>query len=203
MKFWFRLGQYLINYGSRALFGLRVEGKEKVPRKGGLVIAPNHLSYYDPPLVGSAVLNRQVYYLAKEELFSSSRFFSWLIGVFNAIPVKRDGFNRRALRHLLELIERGEAVCVFPEGTRSKTGNLLPPRRGFGYIVVRSGAPVVPTLVRGTNGRLKELFLRRSRLLVRFGDPISPERFRDFQEGSDVYLSVGQSVMEEIGHLNH
>lgn len=201
MKPWYTLGQWLINLGSTVLFGLKVEGSEKVPAAGGVIIAPNHLSYYDPPLVGSALLRRQTYYLAKEELFSSSRFFSWLIARFNAIPVRRGGFDRRAIRNILQLLSQGEAVCVFPEGTRSRDGAFLPPKRGFGYLVLRSGRPVVPTLVRGTNRRLGELVLRRKRLLVRFGDPIGPNRLSDLAEGSDPYLGVGEVVMREIEKL--
>ncbi len=202
MKPWYKVGQLFINFGSSILFGLRVEGSEKVPQMGGVIIAPNHLSYYDPPLVGSAILKRQIYYLAKDELFASSRFFSWLIRKFNAIPIRRGGFDRRAIRSLLELLRQGEAVCVFPEGTRSRTGTLLPPQRGFGYLVVRSQMPVVPTLVKGTNHSPRELFLRRTRLLVRFGEPISPSRFLDLREGSDPYLGVGEVIMKEIEGLD-
>jgi len=202
MKPWFRAGQWLINLGSTALFGLRVEGREKVPKRGGVIIAPNHLSYYDPPLVGSALLKREIYYLTKEELFSSKKFFSWLIRKFNAIPIRRGGSDRKAITDLLELLSRGEAVCIFPEGTRSTGGAPLPPKRGLGYLVLRSRALVVPTFVGGTNYPLRELFLRRRRLRVRFGEPIDPKRFLELGKGSELYSRVGEVVMEEIEKLD-
>jgi 1-acyl-sn-glycerol-3-phosphate acyltransferase len=122
-----------------------VEGLENFPSEGPVIVVANHVSYWDPVLIGSA-LPRQVFFMAKKELFSipvlGFSLKSW--GVF---PVDRSRPDRGAIKRALDLLKQGQVVVVFPEGTRSKTGSLLPPSTGAAYFATRTGAPVCPAAI--------------------------------------------------------
>jgi len=152
----------------------------------------NHTSNFDPPLITLAA-KRELYFLAKEELFSS-RFFGWLITTFNALPLKRGRFSKEMLWKIKDLIARKKTVLIFPEGTRSKDGCLGSFKPGVGFIAQFSGAPVVPCFVKGIKDSVipklvdRDLVrrgLRNSsalpRISVKFARPLYPEgNFRDF-----------------------
>jgi 1-acyl-sn-glycerol-3-phosphate acyltransferase len=122
-----------------------VEGLENFPSEGPVIVVANHVSYWDPVLIGSA-LPRQVFFMAKKELFSipvlGFSLKSW--GVF---PVDRSRPDRGAIKRALDLLKQGQVVVVFPEGTRSKTGSLLPPSTGAAYFATSTGAPVCPAAI--------------------------------------------------------
>ncbi|ACX52265.1 1-acyl-sn-glycerol-3-phosphate acyltransferase [Ammonifex degensii KC4] len=128
----------------------RVEGLEHFPREGPVIVAANHQSYLDPVALGCA-LPRRVYYMAKEELFHIP-VLRTLIRWLGAFPVKREEMDRRALRTALNLLARGQVVGIFPEGTRSREGKLLPLQPGAALLALKSGAPVVPVALTGTRG---------------------------------------------------
>ena len=132
----------------RAWFGLRVRGAEHVPASGPALIVSNHQSILDPPIIGGAA-RRQIYFLAKAELFRIP-VFGWLIRALHARPVRREGSDPGALRTAALLLEEGKALLVFPEGTRSLNGRLGERKPGVGMLAVTSGAPVVPAYVSGT-----------------------------------------------------
>lgn len=164
------VGRVLLCGLFRLLFRLRVEGQGHVPASGGVLLVANHASYLDPPVVGCA-LNRPVRFMAKAELFEIP-VLRWLIRKLGAFPVQRGGFDRRAVRRAIELLREGEVVCLFPEGTRTRTGSLLPFQRGAGLIALRAGVPVLPIGIVNTfkpfaGGR----FLPRP-IVVRIGKPI-------------------------------
>lgn len=159
----------------QAVFGMTVSGRDNVPRSGGVIIACNHISNLDPPVLGSAV-PRRASFMAKAELFTgrAGEFFLPRLGAF---PVNRDSVDTAALRTALAELERGRALIVFPEGTRSHDGRMLPLKAGVGLIAARSGAPVLPAFMWGTS-RPRRAILRRPGFSVRFGRPIRPERLR-------------------------
>lgn len=159
----------------QAVFGMTVSGRRNVPRSGGVIIACNHISNLDPPVLGSAV-PRRASFMAKAELFTSraGEFFLPRLGAF---PVNRDSVDTAALRTALAELERGRALIVFPEGTRSHDGRMLPLKAGVGLIAARSGAPVLPAFMWGTS-RPRRAILRRPGFSVRFGRVIAPERLR-------------------------
>ena len=169
----YRFGYYLF----RSLFWLfgrlRVEGLENVPAAGGVILAPNHVSYADPPLVGAALAFRPTWYMAKQELFEIP-ILGRLIRRTRAFPVRRGTADREALRRAVELLQAGEVITIFPEGERSKTGELQAPELGMAMIARRSGAPVVPVAVIGSDRLLPRgaLLPRFCRVTVRFGTPL-------------------------------
>lgn len=198
MRFHYKVSWYFLNLIERVLFGFKVTGREVIPMSGPVIIASNHISYCDPPVVGSGV-PREVHFLAKEELFRN-RAFGWLIRHYNAIPLKRSVGDVGALRKAVELLRQGKAVLMFPEGTRSLTGRLLKPKPGVGMIASLTAAPVVPAYVTGTN-RIGAAFLRKAKLGVSFGDPVTLARKERGTDERDGYLRMTEEVMRRIAEL--
>jgi 1-acyl-sn-glycerol-3-phosphate acyltransferase len=156
----------------RMWFGLRVKGAEHIPSSGPALIVSNHQSILDPPVIGGAA-RRQIYFLAKAELFRIP-LFGRLIRAVHARPVRREGSDPRALRTAALLLKEGKALLVFPEGTRSLDGRLGEGKPGVGMLAVTSGAPVVPAYVSGTLEALPKgaAWPRRSQVSVSFGPAI-------------------------------
>jgi 1-acyl-sn-glycerol-3-phosphate acyltransferase len=155
------------------LGGREVWGVENVPRTGGAVIAPNHASYLDPPLV-AACLPRSTYFMAKQELFEVP-LLGWLIYHLGAFPVQRGTADRLAIRYAVELLKAGELLIVFPEGTRSADGRIGEGELGPALMAGRAGVPIVPTAILGTERALPRgaKCLRRARIYVAFGEPLT------------------------------
>jgi 1-acyl-sn-glycerol-3-phosphate acyltransferase len=199
VRFRYRISWKFLRLIEKLLFGFRIYGDDRVPRTGGVIIASNHISYNDPPVVGSAV-PRELNFLAKEELFRNP-VFGALIRSYNAMPVKRATGDLGAVKKAVELLRGGRAMIMFPEGTRSLSGKFLNAKPGVGMIALMAGATVVPTYVAGTN-RLGDAFLRKRPLVVRFGEPFDPAEIRK-RCGSDreAYMAVSAEAMERIKKL--
>jgi 1-acyl-sn-glycerol-3-phosphate acyltransferase len=186
----------------RAVTRAEVKGREHIPRTGGLIVASNHISFWDPPLIG-ALLPREAHYLAKEELFSNP-VFGWLIRSVNAIPIRRGMVDLTGMARAVETLRRGEALLMFPEGSRMRDGELHPARPGVGMMAVNSNVPVVPCYIAGSN-RPRRWFTRGVRVRIRFGpawtwqDLAGPGS--DLTPGRVLYQQVGDAVMREIGRL--
>jgi 1-acyl-sn-glycerol-3-phosphate acyltransferase len=159
------------------LGGLRVDGLENVPREGGVIIAPNHVSFADPPAVGVAI-GRPAYFMATSELFARP-ILGRLCGILHAFPVEQDSPDRSALRHTVNLLKSGEAVVVFPEGHVSHTDAMLPLQPGIVMLAVHAYVPIVPVGITGTAQMMPpggfKLRLARRSIEIRFGTPITPE----------------------------
>lgn len=135
-------------------FGFRLtrEGAEHIPRTGAVLIVCNHLSLMDPPFVGGAAKPRRLYFMAKSELFRI-RPVGWVLAKVGAFPVERGGADRDAIRTAREILARGDALVMFPEGTRSLTGNLRPFFPGAGLMALEPGVTVVPAALWGSQRR--------------------------------------------------
>ncbi len=147
---WYAFLQFWARISFPLLFCIRVRGRENVPARGPVIIAANHQSFLDPPLVGVG-LDRQVHYMARKSLFGYGRLFRWLIESLNAFPVDRRGSDISGVRETMRRLENGAAVLVFPEGTRTRAGEIGPFKDGIFMIAMRSGAPVVPTAIVGAH----------------------------------------------------
>jgi 1-acyl-sn-glycerol-3-phosphate acyltransferase len=159
------------------LGGVRVSGRENIPRRGGVIIAPNHRSHSDPPLVG-VTLPRYAWFLATDELFTI-RFWGTLGRWMRGYPIRQDSPDRAALRRTEELLKSGEAVVIFPEGHESVTAELQPLQGGPILIAMRTGVPILPVALAGTERIMpaRTFRLRRTSrpLAVRYGKPIPIE----------------------------
>lgn len=170
----YALGAVVVKPSLRVFCRWRVEGKENVPPAGAAIVASNHVSYLDPPVVGAAMLPRRMYYMARDDLFRRP-LFSALITRLGAFPVRRGTADRRALRTALQLLQAGELILIFPEGTRSKDGTLQPPELGIAHLVAHARVPVVPVAVKGTHQVLPRgaCLPRPARVHVRIGEPLT------------------------------
>ncbi len=146
---------------------VRLRGHYNVPRQGPYIIVANHLAWTDIPLI-PAYLPGKVVYMAKEELFFGR--FGWLVRLLGAFPVKRGEGDRQALRAADEQLKQGKVLIIFPEGTRSKTRTLAKAHSGMGMIALRSGAPVVPVAIWGSENVLKKF---GARVTISYGEPIA------------------------------
>jgi len=184
----------------RAWFGLRVRGAEHVPESGPALIVSNHQSILDPPVIGGAA-RRQIYFLAKAELFRIPMFGS-LIRALHARPVRREGSDPGALRTAAQLLGEGKALLVFPEGTRSLNGRLGEGKSGVGMLAVTSGAPVVPAYVSGTLEALPKgsAWPRRSQVSVSFG-PALHFKPRNGAGRKERYREAALEMMRGIAEL--
>jgi len=145
-----------------------ISGRENIPSQGPLVLIGNHVSYWDPVILACSV-NREVHFMAKAELFKVP-IFRQIIKWLHAFPVKRGSADRNALRISAELLNQGKVLALFPEGTRSKTGELLPFKPGAALFALRAKAPIVPIMLLGTRSTFP--LTLRGKIEVRIGEPI-------------------------------
>ena len=191
-------GYSLTRILSWVLFRPRIIGRENIPRHGGFILASNHISYYDPPLVGSWQ-RRQLYFFAKQELFRNP-FFGMVLHACNALPVKRGTIDREAIKLAAEAVHKGYGLVFFPEGTRSRTDQFLPAKAGLGIVAQAADCPVVPAYLHGSN-KLRDCFRRRIRMAIVYGEPLSADWVRAFTHDKAGYQALTDAVMERIGEL--
>jgi cytidylate kinase len=194
----YAINQWVFRTGARLLWGLRGEGIENVPRSGGVILASNHKSYLDPPLIGS-ILPREIHYLGKKELFRMPLLGAW-VRTHNVIPIDREGFDRSGLETALGVVRGGGALLLFPEGTRIRRPGMGPPREGVGFLVARSGVPVVPVHVRGTWGPERRWF-RSGGITIRYGVPVVFPPVPPGRAGRLQFPEIAREIVEAISAL--
>ena len=153
-----------------AFFRLRRTGHRHIP-KGPVILAANHRSFLDPFVIGCC-LRRPVFFVAKRELFQS-RLVGWFLNCLGAFPVRRGESDAESLETAHQLLARGEAVVIFPEGTRVRHGSLGDPRRGAGRLALETGAPVVPIALTGTERARRGWRFRPVKVQVRCRRPLT------------------------------
>ena len=159
---------------ARVYFRMRRHGHRHIPHRGAVIIASNHRSLLDPFIV-SACVHRPVYYLAKRELFAD-RLRGWLFNGLGAFPVRRGESDDAAMTTARMLLARGEALLIFVEGTRTRRAELGEPHRGVGRLALMTGAPVVPTVLCGTDRARRRWRVRPVKIRTWCSDPIRFER---------------------------
>jgi 1-acyl-sn-glycerol-3-phosphate acyltransferase len=176
----------------------RVNGKENVPAHGPVIIVSNHLNLVDPPLL-SASIKRRIVFMAKEELFHSL-ILGPLVRGWHAFPVRREGLDREALRQAQQVLGEGLALGMFPEGARSATAQLQRARAGTSLLALRSGVPVLPVGITGTE-KIKspiidgqstkaQLVSATDFIMVRIAELLPPS-YRGVYGGDDYGRSIG------------
>jgi len=178
---------------------LKVEGRENIPKEGKVLLVANHRSYLDPPIVAYAVKFRPVFFMAKSELFETPILSTLIKHWGNAFPVKRGKADLTALRTALEVLNKGELVCIFPEGQRAPSGKFLRAKWGAGLVALKAKAPIVPCLIDGSEKLIgkEKLIGGLPKILVRFGKPFTinlEDRKENYQKAADL-------IMEKIKEL--
>jgi len=195
----YRLSHVLVSILAKLCFRLRVYGAEHIPKGGGLIVAANHNSYFDIPLLGCA-LPRPADNIAKVELFRNP-LIAALFRALGGFPVRRGSADRRAMDEAVQRVKSGRLLAYYPEGTRSQDGQLQKGKAGIGRVVALSGAVVVPAYIDGTAP--VRLF---HRVTVHFGAPLdfSGEIIRAKNEGVHpkiLYDTISTEIMTQIGRL--
>jgi len=208
MGFSYALGWRFFRLLFATYFRWTVLDPDNVPRAGAVILASNHASFLDPPLVGAG-LPRHVSFLARDSLFDSFPLGA-ILRSWRVVPVDRDGGTGRGLREILGRLDEGGAILLFPEGTRSPDGQLQPARAGVGLAVIKSTAPVVPVRVFGSFAALgrKSNFPRPHPLVVKYGHPMSFTALRSEAKTcsrprlKEIYQEAAGQIMLSINQLN-
>lgn len=182
----------------KIFFGFKIDGLEKVPQKGSVIIVSNHISHLDPLVIGAAIRKRQSTFMAKRGLFKIP-----LIGAFVktfSFPVDRDTPQPSTIKEAVRRLKNGELIIMFPEGGRSRDGSLLNAKRGTGLIAALSGAKIIPAYIDGTNTALPVgvKFIRLSKIRIIFGNPIE---IKGEESGKDFQERIGNDIIKEIRNL--
>jgi 1-acyl-sn-glycerol-3-phosphate acyltransferase len=196
MRPYYRFAYTLVGLELR-LHRIRIEGRENIPT-GGCLLVSNHVSFMDPTTVGWA-FGREMYYLGRKDLFRPP-FLSWFLPICNVLPIDRDGKDITGLRRIIKMLQAGQSVLIFPEGTRSEDGQLQPAEPGAGLIAIKAGVPILPVRVFGTFESLS----RRARMIrfhpirVVIGKPYTPALSPGEKPS---YPKVAQEMMDRIALL--
>jgi 1-acyl-sn-glycerol-3-phosphate acyltransferase len=182
-----------------AFHRIKIEGRENVPQ-GGCFIVANHVSFMDPTTVGWAVA-REIYYLGRKSLFKPP-FWSWFLPICNVLPIDRDANDITGLRRIIKKMKEGEAVLIFPEGTRSPDGAIQAAEPGAGLVALKAGVPVLPVRVFGTFESLSRHTkrLRFHPIRVVIGKPYLPALPTGKRE-RNIYSLVAQEMMDHVAAL--
>lgn len=186
----FYLGRFLFAVAYRTIWRCSIVGHENIPQSGGVIIAPNHCSFADPPLVASC-MRRPLFFMAKKELFDVP-VMGYLIKRTNAFPVRRGGNDIAAIRMAEQLLGEGECLIVFPEGTRSRDGQMGPARMGVGMLACHTQKPVVPVRVVNTFKVWKF-----KKISVIFGKPLLPPA----EYTKESYQQFAEQIVDAIKKL--
>lgn len=179
-----------------------VAGTDNFPLDGPFLIASNHASHLDPPLVGSHV-PRQMRFFARKTLWKN-RLLAWWMNQVETIPVERDSGDIGAIKRVLQALAENRAVVLFPEGTRSLDGQLQKPKPGVGLMACKTGVPVVPCRVFGSFeafGKGSALPRFGAPITVVFGRPITPAEYDDPSAGKARYELAAQRIMDRIAAI--
>lgn len=186
--------------------GAKIYGKENIPKTGSMLIVSNHQSFLDPMFVALGCPQRQIHFMAKEELFKVSTSRHMMLGL-GAFPVNRNGPTKATLGQVLKLLRAGRCVCLFAEGTRSRDGNLQAFQTGFAKLAKKTNTVVVPVGLSGTRNLFEDIqgmslplwsrFIGFPPPVLRIGTPISPDQSPD-EIAIQTHQAV-QALLEECG----
>jgi 1-acyl-sn-glycerol-3-phosphate acyltransferase len=185
------------------LFDGNIYGDEHVPRHGPCLIACNHLSFLDPPCIGSAVHCREVFSIARKTLFRT-KFRSWLFGNMNCIPLRREEGDVGAIRRALQLLRDGKCLMIFPEGTRSHDGHTSSYRAGVGLLACKTKIPVIPCKIFGTFDimqRGSKFFDWNKKAQIVFGQPLLPRDYMDSGSSHWSHKRAAETIMAAMENL--
>ena len=192
MIYW--ISYYIIKLIGQIFSPRTILGKEHLPKAGGFLLASNHKSNLDPFLIGLC-FNRRISYMAKDSLFKNP-VMRFMLHHVEAFPVRRGASDVRSIREAIRRLKRGLPIIVFPEGTRQGAERETKTHPGIGFLAVKTGVPVVPVHIDGSEKVLppKARIPKRGRVTITFGEPI-------FFSSEQIYLEIVASIMKKIETL--
>lgn len=188
--FLFLVARQMFRVIFKLFYRLDIKGTENIPEDAGAIIAPNHISFFDPPLA-SAAMERPLYFMAKKELFDIV-ILGWIIRRTNAFPVKRGAQDVNAIKYAFSLLKNRHLLLMFPEGTRSKNGKIIKAKVGAGMVACNAQVPLVPVKIENTN-----IMLKFKQVKIKFGKPIYPPKKFTKKD----YIDMSCKVLHEISKM--
>ena len=187
---------------ARTVFDLEVTGKEQVPRSGPVIVAANHFSHLDAPIIATN-LDRYIRFLAVDDLYGRLSAFDAMLDFFGAIALDRDGYPIRALRTAIDHLDEGGAIGIFPEGRRAEEWGVEAPKPGAAWLSWMTGAPVLPVAIHGTQDSMSPNRRSFERTAVRVWiDP--PMKWHSYSRRATPLADMMQDWYETVnGHLAH
>jgi 1-acyl-sn-glycerol-3-phosphate acyltransferase len=179
----------------RHLWGCEVIHGERLSEAKSLIIASNHISWYDPPLIG-AVIPYEIAYLAKAELFKN-RLFRALITTLNAIPITRNAGDMKGITNAMNVLNSGKSLLMFPEGTR-KGKNIKP---GVGMFAMKMRKDILPLYIENSDRLMSCVFSSKRKIRIVVGEQIKAEYFAEWEENKESYQRLAEYVYGKIGEL--
>ena len=203
-EFFYRFIRFVLFIAYKLFFRFQFFGSNEVPGEKdarGVILAPNHASYLDPPLLGIS-LKRRVTYLAKAYLFEHF-FVGFVLRSIGAYPIKTESGNDfRSVRDIVRLLKAGCCVVVFPEGTRSENGEFREPESGIGFLAMKSGASVVPVYIKGSYAAFPKgaKNFKCRPIEIHYGEAFVPAENSAWVAMND-YMAVSQDIMKRIKEI--
>src|SRR3954467_3844124 len=199
---------YSIGYNASKLiakvcFSFKAYHRERIPKEGGFILAMNHQSYLDPPLAGICC-DREIYFLARKSL-TKWPILGPLFPAMNVVPVDQERADMSALKAVIKLVRAGQGTIIFPEGSRTLDGGMLPAQPGLGLVIAKTLAPVIPMRIFGAHeafprGQKK---IRFHPITVVVGEPMRFTAADLHDKGRDLYQRLSEQVMARIAELTN
>ncbi|MBE0446594.1 MAG: 1-acyl-sn-glycerol-3-phosphate acyltransferase [Actinobacteria bacterium] len=185
----------------KLLFRYEITGRQHIPREGSVILAANHMSYLDPIMIAFVSGSRPVNFMAKAELLKIP-VFGWILRKLNTFPIKRGLADKGAIAYVLRILSRGEVLLIFPEGTRYRNGELGQAHPGVASIALKTGTPIVPVGIIGTDQVMPNgsRLPRPVKLRARIGQPITVDK-ADAGERKEKEIELTERIMKEISNL--
>lgn len=179
-----------------------MRGRKRVPKTGSFIAAANHVSLGDPPAVTAVRSQRFISFMAKRELFEGKRW-GWWFKAMNCIPTNRDGNDVGAVKEAIKRLKNGGAVAIFPEGTRSVNGDFGKPQVGIGFVQDKTGVPVIPFYVQGTDKALPKggKYKVFSPVAIYVGENVDLSGAKEIENNRERYQYISNKVMEAIATI--
>ncbi|MCH4178241.1 MAG: 1-acyl-sn-glycerol-3-phosphate acyltransferase [Megasphaera sp.] len=199
--FWYAVIRRIFNFVTYTLIGMQVIGTDNIPESGPLLLVSNHASYFDPPLIGTAMRHRLIHFMAKEELFRNP-VMGWFLRYMHTFPVHRGRIDRQAVVESFRVLRDGDVLGIFPEGTSKDQGILGKFHDGFAGIAIKSGVPVLPAAILHS----RPLPLKKGPIYVVFGRPVMPPQKYDKETVRQFTDQIRENILDMIkkyGGSNH
>lgn len=188
----YRFGRALTKLLNLILYNIHVEGEENIPKTGGVVLCPNHISNYDPLAVATH-MKRQVHFMAKAELYKNFIVRKVLLAV-GTIPVDRGKVSLETLKESLRVLKNGEILGIFPEGTRVKNGERRKPMEGFVVFALKTKSPILPVHIEGE-------YKFRGKINIKFGKPIELNEYYGKKVKPEEMSKISEKIMDIVYDL--